>query len=104
MQKFMLAYHGGKRPSSPEEGKAHMENWKKWIQDLGDAVVNPGTPLPVSKIITAETVEEDRSADAMNGFAVVKAQSMEEAIEIAKSDPFLKMEGTIRVSQMMEMN
>ena len=40
----------------------------------------------------------------MKGFAVVKAGSMEAAVEIAKSDPFLQNGGTIRVSQMMEMN
>ncbi len=39
----------------------------------------------------------------MKGFAVVKAESIEAAIEIAKSDPFLENGGTIRVSQMMEM-
>ena len=40
----------------------------------------------------------------MKGFAVVKADSMEVAIEIAKSDPFLADGGTIRVSQVLEMN
>ncbi len=40
----------------------------------------------------------------MKGFAVVKAESMVAAIEIAQSDPFLEHGGTIRVSQMMEMN
>ena len=40
----------------------------------------------------------------MKGFAVVKADSMEVAIEIAKSDPFLADGGTIRVSKMMVMN
>ena len=40
----------------------------------------------------------------MKGFAVIKAESIEAAIEIAKSDPFLENGGTIRVSQMMEMN
>ena len=40
----------------------------------------------------------------MKGFAVVKADSLEAAVEITKSDPFLKNGGTIRVSKMMEMN
>ena len=39
----------------------------------------------------------------MKGFAVIKAESIEAAIEIAKSDPFLDNDGTIHVSQMMEM-
>ena len=39
----------------------------------------------------------------MKGFAVIKAENIEAAIEIAKSDPFLEKGGTIRLSQMMEM-
>ena len=99
----MIAYHGGKKPSSPEEGKAHMEKWQTWVQSMGDKVVNPGTPLPMSKLITSTSVEDDTDPNAMMGFAVIKADSMESAIEMTKSDPFLAMEGTIRLSQMMEM-
>ena len=70
---------------------------------MGDAVVNPGTPLPDSRIVTADGVADDNDPDAMKGFAVVKAENMEAAVEIARSDPFLQMGGTIRLSQMMEM-
>ena len=68
-----------------------------------ETIVNPGTPLPESKIVTSSRVEDDNDPNSMKGFAVVKAESMEAAIEIAKSDPFLENGGTIRVSQMMEM-
>ena len=40
----------------------------------------------------------------MKGFAAVKAESIEAAVEIAKSDPVLDIGGTIRVSQIMEMS
>lgn len=102
MSNYMIAYYGGNQPSSKEEGMAQMGKWKTWIESLGDKVVNPGTPLPVSKIVTASGVEEDTTPNAMNGFAVVKAENIEAAIEIAKSDPFLQNGGTIRVSEMME--
>ncbi len=102
MSNYMIAYHGGggNQSASKEEQMAQMGKWKAWIQSLGDKVVNPGTPLPVSKIVTSSGVEEDTN---LNGFAVVKAESIEAAIEIAKSDPFLQNGGTIRVSEMMEM-
>jgi len=104
MKNFMIAYYGGDKPSSQEEGMAHMGKWKAWIEGLGDAVVNPGTPLPVSKLVTSKSVEDDNNPNAMQGFAVVKAESIDAAIEMAKADPFLNMNGTIRVSEMMEMN
>ncbi len=103
MPNFMIACHGGNQPSSKEEGMAQMNKWKAWVAGLGDTIVNPGTPLPASKIVTTTGVEDDRDPNAMKGFAVVKADSIEAAIEIAKTDPFLENGGTIRVSQMMEM-
>ncbi|HEX9757668.1 MAG TPA: YciI family protein [Nitrospiria bacterium] len=103
MANFMIAYYGGKQPSSKEEGMAQMEKWKAWVKGLGETIVNPGTPLPVSKIVTSSGVEDDNDPNPMKGFAVVKAGSIEAASEIAKSDPFLENGGTVRVSQMMEM-
>jgi len=104
MEKFMIAYYGGNQPSSQEEGMAQMGKWKTWVEGLGEKVINPGTPLPVSKIVTSSTVKDDHDPNAMKGFAVVKAENMEAAVAIAQSDPFLENGGTIRVSQMMEMS
>jgi hypothetical protein len=103
MPNFMIAYYGGSKPSSKEEGMAQMERWKTWIAGLGETVINPGTPLPVSKIVTSSGVQDDNDPSSMNGFAVIQAESIDAAVEIAKSDPFLDMDGNIRVSQMMEM-
>jgi len=103
MPNFMIAYHGGNEPGSKEEGKARMEKWKAWIEGLGEKVINPGTPLPASRIITPAGVEDDNDSNSMKGFAVIEAESIDAAIEIAKSDPFLETGGKIRVSQMMEM-
>lgn len=104
MPNFMMAYHGGTQPSSKEEGMAQMEKWKSWIQGLGETIINPGTPLPVSKIVTSQDIEDDQDPNSMKGFAVVKADNIEGAIRIAQSDPFLDTGGSIRVSQMMEIS
>ena len=72
------------------------------MNGLGDAVVNPGTPLPASRIVTPNGVK-DNDSDGMKGFAVVKADNMEAAVEIAKSDPFLGSGGTLRVYEMKGM-
>ena len=99
----MIAYCGGNQPSSKEEGLAQMQKWKTWVEGLGETIVNPGTPLPASKIVTSSAVQDDHDPNSMKGFAVVKADNMETAVKIAQSDPFLENGGTIRVSQMMEM-
>ena len=103
MANFMIAYYGGNQPASKEEGMAQMEKWKAWVANLGDKVVNPGTPITGTKIVTSTDVRDEKDPNAMKGYAVVKADSLEAAVKIAKSDPFLNNDGTIRVSQMMEM-
>ena len=100
---YLIAYHGGERPSTPEEGMALMEDWKSWISGLGDSVLNPGTPLPQSKIVTRDGITDDTDHNNMNGFAIIRAESMDSILEIVKRDPFLKMNGKIRVSEMKEM-
>lgn len=65
-----------------------MNKWKAWVKGLGDTMVNPGTPLPVSKIVTSDGVENDNEPNSMKGIAVVKAESIEAVVIIAQSDPF----------------
>jgi len=97
MAEFIIGYFGGGRPSSPEEGKKHQAKWMAWIEGLGDKVVNPGQPL-----MNTEQIGPGVEASLM-GFAVVRAASHDEAMEIARADPFLEMGGTIQVSEMMKM-
>ena len=102
MPDFMFAYHGGKKPETPEQGAEMMAQWKAWVEDLGDAMVNPGTPLGMSKTVSADGVTDDGGANPLAGFSVVAADSMDAVLEIAKTCPFLEM-GTIEVAEMMEM-
>ena len=103
MINFMIAYYGGNQPNSKEKGMAQMNKWKAWVEGLGETIVNPGTPLMETKILTSSNVQDDNDPNSMKGFAVIQAESIEAAVEISKSDPFLDNGGTIRVSQMMEM-
>ena len=102
MSNYVFAYHGGKKPESPEEGAKHMAKWKAWIAGLGDAVVNPGTPLGMSKTVSSSGVSDDGGSNPLNGFSIVKADSMDAALEMAKGCPYLDI-GTIEVAEVKEM-
>ena len=102
MSNYVFAYHGGKKPESPEEGAKHMAKWKAWVDGLGDAVVNPGTPLGMSKTVSSNGVSDDGGSNPLSGFSIVKADSMDAALEMAKGCPYLDM-GTIEVAEAMEM-
>jgi hypothetical protein len=102
MSDYVFAYHGGKKPETPEEGAKHMAKWKAWVGELGDAMVNPGTPLGKSKTVSASGVSDDGGANPLLGYSVVKAESMDAALEIARGCPYLEM-GTIEVAEIMQM-
>ena len=69
-----------------------------WVSSLGDASVDPGNPLGMSKTVSADGVTDGGGANPMSGFSVVKADSMDAALEMAKECPFLEIGGTIVVA------
>jgi hypothetical protein len=102
MPSYVIAYHGGKKPASPEEGAKHMAKWKAWVGGLGDAVVNPGTPLGMSKTVSSGGVSDNGGPNRLTGFSILRADSMDAALEMAKRCPFLDI-GTIEVAEVMDM-
>ena len=102
MPNYMFAYHGGKKPDTPEAGAQMMADWKAWVEGLGDAAVNPGTPLGMSKTVSATGVSDDGGSNPLTGFSVVSADSMEAALDIAKACPFVS-HGSIEVAEMKQM-
>ena len=102
MPNFIFAYHGGAKPESPEEGAKLMAIWNAWIDDLGDTMINPGTPVGKSKTVSSDGVSDDGGSNPLAGFSIVEADSMEAVLEIATACPFVEM-GTIEVAEMMKM-
>ena len=102
MPNYVFAYHGGKKPESPEAGAELMARWKAWMEGLGDAVVNPGVPVGKSKTVSADGVTDDGGSNPLMGFSIIQADSMDAALEMAKGCPHLEF-GTIEVAEAMEM-
>ena len=100
MPNYLFAYLGGEMPATPEEGAKLMAKWEAWIGGLGDAMVNPGSSLKASKVVTAGGVSND-GGSTLTGFSLVKAGSLDAAIEIAKGCPHVSM-GAIEVSELNE--
>jgi hypothetical protein len=101
MPKYIIAYRGEPKFDSPQDGAAHMAKWKAWIGGLGDAVVNPGTPLAKSKLVSSRGVS-DTGENRLTGFSMVMAESMDAALELAQRCPYVD-HGTVEVAEVMEM-
>jgi hypothetical protein len=101
MPKYVIAYLGGKQMPNPQDRAAHMAKWKAWVDGLGSAMVNSGTPLGQGKLVSSDGVSE-RGPNRLTGFSIVLADNMDAALEIARRCPFLDI-GTIEVAEEMEM-
>jgi len=104
MSQYVMVYFGGNPPATPEEGQAHFAKYKEWLAGLGDAVVSPANPLKTTHTITPDTKVTIGGQSTMSGFSIVKADSIEAAVEMAKSCPFLEIGGTMEVSELVEMS
>ncbi|MFK7834772.1 MAG: YciI family protein [Sulfitobacter sp.] len=103
MTDFMLAFHGGSMPETPEEGEKVMAAWGAWMQGIGDKMVNPGNPVGMSKTVSAQGVADDGGANPLSGFTIVKADDIEGACKIAAGCPIIDAGGSVEVAPIVEM-
>jgi hypothetical protein len=90
MSRYMLIYNGAATdPSrmSPDDAARVMDGWRAWIGNVGQALVDVGTPFGGGTSV----VDDGSSADAidLSGYSIVEAGSLGEARALAESHPFL---------------
>jgi hypothetical protein len=98
---YVLVYHGGAMPQTPEEGATVMKAWTDWFAALGPAVVDGGNPASRTKRISATgSVSDDPSGPS--GYSVIKADSLDAAVELAKGCPVLAGGASVQVVETFE--
>jgi hypothetical protein len=97
MANYLLLYSGGSMPETPAEQEAVIQAWTAWFGKLGDAVKDGGNPFTGGATSISGNAVSDGGVDAMaSGYSVIKADSLDAAVEIAKGCPVL--EGGARIS------
>ena len=96
MANYVLLYHGGSMPESPEEGAKVMQAWTEWFGVLGDKLVDGGNPASKSRTIaTSGSVSDD--ATSPSGYPIITADSLDEAVDLAKGCPVLHGGASVQV-------
>ena len=96
MANYVLVYHGGGMPETPEEGAKIMQAWNVWFGELGDSLVDGGNPASATKTIAADgSVSDDASGPS--GYSILKADSLDAAVALAKGCPVLQGGASIQV-------
>lgn len=103
MAQYVFVYLGGNHPSDPEEANKHFTEYMEWLSSLGDAVISPTIPLKDTHTISPDGSVGEGGSCAMSGFSIIKADSIEAAVTIAQACPFLKIGGSLEVSELMQM-
>src|SRR5215475_7007476 len=102
MSNYVFAYYGEPQVASPEEGAKYKEKWQAWVGGLGEALVNPGIPFGTPKKVSARGITDNGGPNRLSGFSIVKADNLEEALDMAKGCPHLE-HGSIDVAEAMDM-
>ena len=98
MNDYLLLYSGGHMPEGEEEQAMVMKAWTNWMGQLGDALKDGGNPFtPAAKSISADGSVSDGPGGTMaSGYSIIKADSLDKAVELAKGCPVL--EGGAQIS------
>src|SRR5215472_2714849 len=100
MPKFLVTYHGGGGPpASPEAREQMMAAFQAWAASVGGNMVDPGAPLGPSKVVTSDGVADGAVSGGIGGYTVIAAESLDDAVGLVKSHPFVARGGALQVSE-----
>lgn len=103
MAQYMITYLGGDQPASPEESQQYFAKYQKWLSSLGDSAVSPMNPIKNTSTINPDGSVTARSTTLMSGYTVIEAESIEAVLSVAEACPFLDVNGSLEVSELIKM-
>jgi hypothetical protein len=111
MKDFMLIFRSRTDlpQLSPHEMQSNMQQWFSWIDKLkkenlyvaGEALMQPGKVVKGEQPVVTDGPFTE-SKEIVGGFFVVKANSFEDASELAKDCPDLPRGTTVEVREVMK--
>jgi hypothetical protein len=112
MKNFLFIFRGPAYEDlnlTPEESQAAMQKWYDWIGELsakdryvgGEPLHKEGKMVQGSKpVVTDGPFAEGK--ELLGGYFIVKAESLEEAAQLAKGYPDFSINGSVEVREIMK--
>jgi hypothetical protein len=108
MKEFVFIFRNSSNPNfkpSPEQMQEVLTSWMNWMGSLAaqNKIVNNGNRLSMenAKTVRPNNVITDgpfmEIKEYINGYTIVRAASIDEATELAKGCPILKIGGNVEV-------
>jgi len=100
MGKYVFEYYD----SSDGSNSGDNDAWMGWFKELGDKVMDAGNPFGGNGMAVEKSGVSKIENFPCTGYTIVKADNMEEAVEIAKGCPLMKSDKTaVRVYEALPM-
>jgi hypothetical protein len=108
MKEFVLVFRDSNNPDfkpSPEQMQEVLSDWMNWMGGIAaqNKLANSGSRLSVTnaKTVKPNNVVTDgpymEIKEFINGYTIVKTANVDEAVELAKGCPILKIGGNVEV-------
>jgi len=112
MSEFTFLFRGRDGAASPEQMQKTMHKWVTWFKELGEKghIKYPGHPLEgTGKVVRGQqkTVHDGPYAEAkdvVNGFTLIEAKDISQAVELSKGCPILEVGGSVEVRPIQTLN
>lgn len=100
MTNYLLVYHGGGMPESEAAKAKELAAWGSWFETLGAAVVDVGNPVGRAQTIDSSgAVSEGGGANPSSGYSILQADSLDDAVGLAKGCPVIHSGGSVEVAE-----
>jgi hypothetical protein len=113
MNEFLLIFRnsaGANEALSPEQLQNMMKPWQDWMGGLAaqNKLVSPGNRLMHDgKVVKTNMVTDGpyvETKEAVGGYTIIKADSLEEATELSKNCPIIQVGGSVEVRMIVPMD
>ena len=112
MSEFTFLFRGRDTSASPEQMQKNLQKWVAWFRELGEKghIKYPGHPLEgTGKVVRGKqkTVHDGPYAEAkdiVNGFTLIEAKDLSQAVELSKGCPILEVGGSVEVRPIQILN
>ena len=113
MKEFALVFRNNLNPDitpSPEQMQQVLTDWMNWLGSIAaqNKLVDRGSRLSVSdsKTVRPNNIVTDgpytEIKEFINGFTIIRAVDLDEAVSIAKECPILKISGNVEVRALVK--
>lgn len=85
--------------SDARRSRRIVEAFGAWVASVGDAMIDAGAPLSISKTITTAGITDGQQAAAIGGYSIIQAIDLDAATKLVRPHPFTARGGTLQVTE-----